>query len=149
MDSTIEAMKLSFGVIIAGAIYNLGGVEKHMCVLFFLIGIDTIVGWVVAKHNGVWTSSKARWGFIGKIVELVFIEILFLIDWCLDINFLKYIGIYYFGLCEIASVIESFSKINKNVPGGLADVLNDAKSSFSTIFVKKIKSILDKAIEKE
>ena len=122
MDLNFETIKIILGILIASFVSHLGGTEKQLFVLLFLITIDTIAGWSVAKYNKEWTSSKARWGFMGKIVELMFIAMLYLLDWALELNILKYIGIYYFGICEIASVVESFSKINKDVPQGLVDV---------------------------
>lgn len=149
MDFSIESVKLSLGVFIAIVASHLGGTQRQVFVLLFLIGLDTVVGWIVAKKKRCWSSSKARWGFVGKIVELMFISMLYLIDWCLGCSFLKYVGIYYFGFCEVASVVESVAKLNSNVPQEAVEILMEFKKSFSNIIIKRIKVVLESLIKKE
>ena len=62
-------------------------------------------------------------GLFGKIIELIFIGVLYALDWALEVDYLKYFGIYYFGICEFASVLENLAEINNNVPEGLVELI--------------------------
>ena len=111
------------------------------------MAIDTIIGWLVAKYNHDWQSSKARWGFIGKVVELMFVAMLYLLDWLFNLDSLKYIGITYFIICECASFVENVAKINNNIPDGLVEILKALKNSIGTNIVKWAKSALENATQ--
>lgn len=139
----IESIKISLGAFVAMLMDYLGVDYKYIVVLLVSMAVDTILGWLVAKHLGDWKSSKARWGFIGKVVELMFVAMLYLLDWCFNINVLAHTGITYFIICECASVVENVAKINSNIPQGLVEVLASVKTSLGSGIVKKAKKLLD------
>ncbi|MCD7855313.1 MAG: phage holin family protein [Clostridiales bacterium] len=115
--------------------------EKAVMVLLFLMLCDTITGWIGASILKNWTSAKAREGFMGKIIELVFVAALYALDWLFEIDFLKYFGIYYFAVCEVGSMAENISKAGGDVPQGLSEVLNAFKDSVGKRVLEKLKEI--------
>jgi toxin secretion/phage lysis holin len=140
----IETIKITTSTFIAWMLSHLGASYKSIVVLICFMSVDTIVGWAVAKYKGEWKSSKARWGFVGKIIELMFVAMLYLLDWMFAIDCLKYIGTYYFIICEGASFVENIAKINNNIPDGLVELLKAFQSSIGTNIVKWAKKTLDK-----
>lgn len=143
MNAKIETVKAA---ITAGAsifALTIGGSYKHIIVLLLLMAVDTIIGWIKGIKLGNWKSSKARWGLVGKIVELMLIACLYGLDWLFGMDCLKYIGIYYFGICEIASMFENFAEMGGNVPDGVIELLKSIQYSIGTAAVKKIKKIVD------
>lgn len=128
----------------ASGISLIGSSFKYIAVLFFLIVIDTIFGWFRSSKLNQWNLASAKSGFIGKVIELIFIGVLYLLDWIFQTDFLKYMGIFYFGICEVASIVENYSKINGNLPEGISDVLNKAKSGIGNFAVCKIKNFFKK-----
>ena len=147
MDHYAESIKLFISTTIASGVYLFGSSFKYIMVLVFLMIVDTIFGWIKSKKLSQWKVSVAKSGFIGKIIELIFIGVLYLLDWIFKIDFLKYMGIFYFGICEIASIVENYSKINGNLPDGIADVINKAKLGIGGFAVSKIKGIFEKFFE--
>lgn len=141
---TMEAFKVGSSTMIAYIVCRLGASWRHIAVLLAFMAADTLIGWLVAAHLGKWKSSVARWGFAGKIVELVFVAMLYLLDWLFGTDTLKYIGIYYFIICEGASFVENIAKVNKNIPKGLVDILKAAQSSAGSGIVKLVKKYMDK-----
>ena len=138
----VEAAKIGISAIIAMIISHMGASYKHIFVLICFMAADTVIGWLVAKHLGQWKSSKARWGFVGKIVELMFVAMLYLLDWLFAMDQLKYIGIYYFIICEGASFVENIAKINHNIPAGLVELLKSFQNSVGSGVVKWVKKML-------
>lgn len=139
----IESIKIGLGAFVAMLMNYLGVDFRFVIVLLCSMAVDTVLGWLIALHNKEYKSSKARWGFVGKIVELMFVAMLYLLDWCFDINVLAHTGITYFILCECASVVENVAKINHNVPQGLVEVLTSFKAGIGGGIVKRAKEILD------
>ena len=125
----------------------LGGSAKIFIILCILMLVDTIFGWIKGIHNKNWSSKTARWGFSGKIIELIFIGVLYALDWALEVDYLKYFGIYYFGICEFASVLENLAEINNNVPEGLVELIKKTQFSIGTAIVNKVKDIISKFID--
>lgn len=148
-DGATETIKLFFSSIIASGAALIGESFKYVGVLAILMTVDTLFGWVKAKKSKKWNSAAARWGAVGKILELMFIGVLYLLDVAFDVKFLEYMGIFYFGACEIASIIENYAEINKNLPEGTLDLVGKLKFSIGTAVVKKIKKIFDNLIENE
>ena len=146
-DGTIESFKLFMSSLIASGIVLIGVSFKYILVLIALMIIDTAFGLVKAKKSHKWKSSAARWGFIGKIIELIFVVMLYLLDTTFEITFLEYIGIFYFGACEIASIIENYAKINNNLPDGTTEIAEKIKFSIGTVVIKKLKSIFSNITE--
>lgn len=148
-DEKIEGLKILFGTSIAFIIKHTGGSYKHIFVLLVLMLVDSVFGWVKGKKLGNWKSSIARWGAVGKIAELLLIGLLYCLDWLFNINILKYAGIYYFGLCEIASVFENYAEINGNLPEGATDLLKKLQANYGSYVVKQVKEMLKKWIGDE
>lgn len=145
-NAIIECVKVGMSAFATYLSVHLGASSTSLMVLLYFIGVDTLIGWLVAKHKGEWQSSKARWGFVGKIVELIFVSLLFLLDWAFNMDILKYIGIYYFIICEGASIVENIAKINNNIPEGLVEVLKSLQKSAGTGVVKWVQKTVDKII---
>lgn len=124
-----------------------GNSYKHMLVLIILMIVDTIFGWAKGFKKGNWKSKKARWGLIGKIVELMFIMILYLVQRLFDIQFLVYIGLYYFILVEIASIIENYGELNHNLPKGILKIVLRLKATLGSMFIVKTNNILNKVMD--
>ncbi len=141
-DGTVESLKLFMSSIIASGVTLMGVSFKYILVLIVLMIIDTTFGWVKAKKLHKWKSGAARWGFIGKIIELTFVGMLYLLDAAFEITFLEYMGVFYFGACEIASIIENYAEINNNLPEGTEEIAEKIKFSIGTVITKKIKNTL-------
>lgn len=144
MENKIEIIKLSISSFIGIMASFLGETYKHLMILVILMIIDTTFGWVKGfKHNN-WTSKKAKWGVAGKIVELMLISLLYILNWIFNLNFIVYIGLYYFIAVEIASIIENYASINGNLPKGLVELLKKLQFNIGIAFVSKIRDIVDK-----
>lgn len=148
-DKGIESIKLFISGVIAGGASLIGASFKYIIVLVLLMTIDTIFGWVKAKKTKKWKSGIARWGFIGKIIELMLVGVLYILDVAFEISFLEYMGIFYFGACELASIIENYAEINENLPEGTLDVVKRFQFSIGTAVIKKIKKVFDDLIGKD
>lgn len=147
MDSYTESIKLFISAVMASGVSLFGISFKYVLVLVFLMIVDTVFGWIRSKKNNQWNISTAKCGFIGKIIELIFIWVLCILDWIFDINLLKYMGIFYFGICEVASIVDNYSGINKNMPDGVLEIVKNLKYSVGTLAVSKIKNILSQVFD--
>lgn len=147
MDSYTESIKLFAAAVISSGVSLFGASFKYILVLVFLMIVDTVFGWIKSRKLSQWKISVAKSGFIGKIIELMFIGVLYLLDWIFETDFLKYMGIFYFGICEIASIVDNYSKINGNLPEGIADVINKAKMGMGNFLVSKTKSIFERIFD--
>jgi len=145
-DGTVESFKLFASSLIASGVTLMGVSFKYILILIALMIIDTSFGWVKAKKLKKWKSGSARWGFIGKIIELMFVGMLYLLDAAFEITFLEYVGIIYFGACEVASIIENYAEINENLPEGTVEIAEKIKFSIGTVITQKIKKILNDLI---
>ena len=139
-----ESIKVFVSTVIASGISIFGVSFKYILVLAFLMIIDTAFGWTKSIKQGEWKISTAKNGFIGKIIELTFIGVLYVLDWIFEIDMLKYMGVFYFGICEIASIIDNYSAINGNLPDGISYILNRVRKGVGVYIIKKIKSITEK-----
>ncbi len=147
MDSYTESVKLFAAAVISSGVSLFGASFKYILVLVFLMIVDTVFGWIKSRKLSQWKISVAKSGFIGKIIELMFIGVLYLLDWIFETDFLKYMGIFYFGICEIASIVDNYSKINGNLPEGIADVINKAKTGLGNFLVSKTKGIFERVFD--
>ena len=145
-DGTTESIKLFFSTIIASGAALIGASFKYIVLLALLMAVDTIFGWVKAKKLNKWKSGAARWGFIGKIIELMFIGVLYMLDAAFGTDFLEYMGIFYFGACELASIVENYAEINGNLPEGTLEFIKKLQFSVGTAIMKKIKKVLNSLI---
>ena len=149
MDIKTEKIKTAFASLTALLIFFTGESYQHIIVLILLMAVDTFIGWIKGIKLKEWNSCKARWGAVGKIAELLLIACLYALDWVFSLDFLKYIGIYYFGICEIASVFENFAEMGGNVPEGTVELLRGLQYSIGTEFVKKIKKLIENIDDKD
>lgn len=148
-DGNVESVKLFFSGLMAGGASLIGASFKYIIALIILMSVDTIFGWVKAKKRKKWKSGAARWGFIGKIIELIFIVVLYILDAAFGTDFLKYVGIFYFGACELASIVENYAEINGNLPDGAVEVAEKVQFSIGTVVMRKIKNIIDSFINND
>jgi toxin secretion/phage lysis holin len=147
IDNRIEGVKLGVSLLSGVFLRFFGGTAKEITVLLILIATDTAFGWVKAVKLGNWKSRDARLGFMGKIVELILLGCLYALDWVFETDILKYTGIYYFGICELSSILENYSQINGNLPDGIAELLKSFRESIASRLVKKIKEFMDKIMK--
>ena len=148
-DGNVESIKLFFSGLIAGGASLIGISFKYIIVLIILMLVDTVFGWVKDKKVSKWKSRAAKWGFIGKIIELIFIVVLYILDAAFETDFLKYVGIFYFGACELASIVENYAEINGNLPDGAVEVAEKVQFSIGTVVMRKIKNIIDSFINND
>jgi len=136
-DNTAETIKLFFSAFLA-AVANSN--YKYVLVLIILMTVDTIFGWVKGRKCKKWNSRAARWGAVGKIIELMFVGTLYVLDWVFGLDFLKHMGVFYFGVCELASIAENYAEINNNLPEAIPDILKKLQFSIGTVLVNKVKN---------
>ena len=145
-DGSVESIKLFISSVVAGGAALIGASFKYIIVLVILMAVDTIFGWVKAKKINKWKSGAARWGFIGKIIELMFIGVLYMLDAAFETEFLKYLGIFYFGACELASIVENYAEINGNLPEGTLELIKKMQFSIGTAIMQKLKNIFNASV---
>ena len=145
-DGSVESIKLFISSVVAGGAALIGASFKYIIVLVILMAVDTIFGWVKAKKINKWKSGAARWGFIGKIIELMFIGVLYMLDAAFETEFLKYLGIFYFGACELASIVENYAEINGNLPEGTLELIKKMQFSIGTAIMQKLKNIFSASV---
>ncbi|MCI8804746.1 MAG: phage holin family protein [Clostridiales bacterium] len=143
MDEFIEGLKIFISALIASGVSLFGASFKYILVLILLMAADTVFGWIRSRKNGTWKVSAAKSGFIGKIIELIFIGVLYLLDWIFQTNLLKYMGVFYFGICETASIINNYCGINGNLPEGTEEIINKARLGFGNMVISRIKSVIN------
>lgn len=136
MENKLEKIKSFIVIAVAGFSSFFGATAKEFAVLFMLIGIDTVFGWIKSIKNKEFKSNTARIGFMGKIVELMLVGCAKLLDWLFGTNFLEYTSLYYFMICEVSSILENYSQINGNLPEGLIELLNSLKDNVASKIVR-------------
>ena len=144
MNSDIEIAKLSLASFLGVFASVFGETHKHIIALIVLMVIDTIFGWIKGFKKGEWTSKKDRWGIAGKIVELLLISLLYVLNWVFKVDFMVYIGLYYFISVEIASIFENYAEINGNLPKGFLELMQKLQFNVGTLAVSKVKNFIDR-----
>lgn len=145
MDAKIELIKIAIGGAITTVLHYLGANYKLVVLLLVFMVVDTMLGWLGAMKNGTWKSKNARWGAVGKLVELIIIALMYFCEWAFAIDWLIGTVTLYFILCEGASIIENIANnhLNENIPTSLADILEKAKKNFVSNIIKRIKKIFE------
>jgi toxin secretion/phage lysis holin len=151
VDKRIEAFKMILGALATALLNYLGTNYKIVVVLMCFMAVDTLLGWLGAAKKGEWTSKNARWGAVGKLVELIVIALMYLCEWAFAVDWLIKTVTMYFILCEGASIVENIVQyhLNDNVPESLVDILTKAKGSVVSVIVKKLKKLFDGGDEDE
>lgn len=141
MTLKTECLKVTFGGLSAAVIALFGENYKLVILLLCLMAIDTLFGHLRAIKDKNWTSYNARWGFVGKLVEIVLIALMYLCEWVFAINWLVNVVCVYFAICEAASIVENVVKghLNDNVPEDTIEFLTRLKSNFLTKFKEWIR----------
>lgn len=137
----METMKVTFGGITTAVMAILGNNYKLITLLLVMIIFDTITGHLKAIHNHEWTSHNARWGLVGKLIELILVMLMYVCEWTFGVTWLVNFVVTYFVICEGASIIENIvnGDLNENVPKELVEILSKAKNNFLSVLIKKIK----------
>ncbi len=145
MDAKIELIKLAIGSAATTVLHSLGANYKIVVLLICFMAADTLLGWLGAIKRGNWKSKNARWGAVGKLVELIIIALMYLCEWAFAIDWLISTVTLYFLLCEGASIVENIvnNHLNDNIPAGLVDILEKAKKNFVSVVLKRIKGIFE------
>lgn len=141
MDSRVETIKLVFGSMTSFFIAVFGSNYKLIVLLLIAMAFDTLTGHLRAIHEREWTSYSARWGLVGKLIELVLIMLMYICEWTFEITWLVNIVVTYFVICEVASIIENIvnGNLNENVPKEIVEILSKVKNNFVSVLIKKIK----------
>lgn len=144
MDLKMETMKIIVGSAISSFIGLLGNNYRLVILLMVIMAVDTILGHLRAVHNKNWKSYNARWGFIGKLVEIILVALMYICEWTFNINWLVNVVVIYFLICEGASIVENIVQghLNENVPEALLEVLGKIKTNAVTSIVQKISKLL-------
>lgn len=150
-DQKTEALKLTASGAAALMARFLGVNYKFVVLLFVLMIFDTLLGWLKAKKLGIWKSSQARWGFAGKIVELMLVALLYLLEWAFGVGFFVNTGLFYFMICEIASMAENIAegKLNNNIPDEAVKLIEKLQYNVRTGMIKQAKATIEALIENE
>lgn len=145
MDAKIELIKLAIGSAATTVLHSLGANYKIVVLLICFMAADTLLGWLGAIKRGNWKSKNARWGAVGKLVELIIIALMYLCEWAFAIDWLISTVTLYFLLCEGASIVENIvnNHLNDNIPAGLVDILEKAKKNFVSVVLKRIKGLFE------
>ena len=145
MDAKIELIKIAIGSAITTALHCLGANYKIVVLLIVFMVVDTLLGWLGAIKNGTWKSKNARWGAVGKLVELIIIALMYLCEWAFAIDWLISTVTLYFALCEGASIIENIVNyhLNENIPPALVEILGKAKKNVVGNIVKRIRKVFE------
>lgn len=145
MDAKIELIKLAIGSAVTTVLHSLGANYKIVVLLICFMAADTLLGWLGAIKRGNWKSKNARWGAVGKLVELIIIALMYLCEWAFAIDWLISTVTLYFLLCEGASIVENIvnNHLNDNIPAGLVDILEKAKKNFVSVVLKRIKGLFE------
>lgn len=131
MTLRCEVAKVFISWISAFVIALLGENYRLIFLLLCLMLADTLLGHLRAIKIKTWKSYNARWGIIGKLIELVLIALMYLCEWTFNIDWLVNTVVIYFCICEGASIVENIvkGKLNDNVPKGTLDFLLKLKSN--------------------
>jgi toxin secretion/phage lysis holin len=150
-DTKTEVVKVAVGAVVTTVLDCLGTNYKIVVVLMCFMVADTVLGWLGVAKKGEWTSKNARWGAVGKLVELIIIALMYLCEWAFAVDWLIKTVTMYFILCEGASIVENIVQyhLNDNVPEDVVDVLKNAKGSVVSVIVKKLKKLFDGGDEDE
>jgi toxin secretion/phage lysis holin len=145
IDGKIEAIKVALGGIATICLNCLGANYRIVLLLMAFMVVDTVLGWLGAVKAGTWRSKNARWGAVGKLVELIIIALMYFCEWAFDVGWLISTVTIYFILCEGASIVENIVTyhLNDNVPTELVEILTKAKGSVVSAIVKRIKKLFD------
>lgn len=148
LDGKIETVKIAASGTIAALISASGAKYEYVTVLIILMGADTALGWLKGRKNHSWKSAIAKWGFAGKIVELGLVYLLVRLDWAFNTDgFLANIGVFYYGIVELASIVENINDGGlATLPPGLVDIVRKLKYSAGKIVMEKIKKIIASTI---
>lgn len=145
MDTKIEIIKVAIGGLATAALKCLGANYKIVILLIAFMVVDTVLGWLGAIKKGTWKSKNARWGAVGKLIELIIIALMYLCEWTFAIDWFISTVTLYFLLCEGASIVENIvnNHLNENIPEEIVELFAKAKNNFVGIVIKKIKGIFD------
>ena len=144
MDEKVEIAKIALSGSLAHFISGLedDSATRMLLCLLLLMFFDTLLGWAKAKKNGEWQSYKARWGILGKLFELIFIAIAFMLDWVFATDMVKLAFIAYFCLVEVGSLLENAYQLGVSIPREVVDMATKTKHFLGWFFIKKTQDIL-------
>lgn len=141
MNLKYETAKITFSALSTAVLALLGSNYKLVVLLLVTMAIDTLFGHLRAIKDREWKSYNARWGLVGKLVELVLIALMYLCEWTFGIDWLVNVVVIYFIICEMASIAENVieGRLNKNIPTEALEFLNKMKQNFLTKFKEWIR----------
>ena len=144
MHLKTETIKITLGSVTSGVMGLLGSNYKLVVLLIAVMAVDTLFGHLRAVKGKEWTSNEARWGLIGKLVELVLIALMYLCEWTFDIGWLVNAVVTYFIICEGASIAENIVKghLNDSIPSEIVEYLETLKSNAASSFKEWLKKIV-------
>lgn len=111
-----------FAVIGGGLSYMLGGWDSGTSALLVMIGIDFVLGIIVASQNkstktksGGLSSNAMFLGLVKKACEILVIWIMVIIEPVIGVNFLRDAAVTAYLATELLSILENMSLLG--VPG--------------------------------
>lgn len=150
MDKTIDGIKLAIAVIGGIIASALGGTDKLIYMLLFMVCTDLALGALKGAKNKGFSSSIFFWGLINKAIIFVVVALMVQVDNALGkIGFLRNAFLVWFGICEGASIIENSAALGIPWPDGLLKVLVQVRKGFSINLSKIVQKIIEEYIPDE
>jgi toxin secretion/phage lysis holin len=145
LNLKMQAIKAGTSTVLALLLKCLGKNYKIVSVLICFMLADTLLGWLGAAKTGVWCSRNARWGVVGKLVELIIIALMYLCEWAFCVDWMIGAVTLYFLICEAASIVENIVNygLNANIPASLITILQSSRSSLVSDLIKRISEIFN------
>lgn len=143
MDKGMESLKLGISGIYA-FMPAFGSHRRLVVLLMAFMAADTLFGHLRAWKNREWKSSNARWGVVGKLVELTTVMLMYLCEWTFGVDFLVNASAIYFLMCESASILENIIQggLNESFPDELPQMLGRLKKNAVRALLKKLEEFL-------
>ena len=128
-----EGAKISATVAILGTFSNiiLGGYDKILSLLVFLMASDFILGILVAIKAKRLNSKVMFWGGINKILVLMLVALAVRLDSVLPIAepYIRTAVIWFYSGREGLSLVENYGKIGLPLPPFLVNLLEQLKNT--------------------
>lgn len=143
MENKIVCMKVAIALVGGMAVNLLGGYDELLKVFIMSVIIDFIMGILSSIKKKQFSSTVARWGFVGKLLYFMIIALCVQLDNVMGKDdLIRNVAIVWFLICECASILENAANLGMPLPKGLIDVLVQAKNSFSIRIIDVVKKMV-------
>lgn len=128
-----EGAKISTVVAVLGTTFNIlmGGWDKMLTLLCFLMAADFILGFLAASKAGKVNSKVMFWGGINKLLVLLLVSVAVQLDGVLPIAepYIRTAVIWFYSGREGISLIENYGKIGLPLPAFLTKLLEQLEGN--------------------